>query len=51
MTDAESALDSLRAYTFAVAVQRLRLVVAGDVLAREDEPLDLLVLAKLKDAT
>ena len=47
MTDAEMARDAFGSYHAALAALRLRLVASGEVVAREDEPLDIVLLAAL----
>lgn len=48
MTEDELRLDAFLSYGVALAAIRLRLVVRGDVESREDEPIDLVLLAKLE---
>lgn len=48
MTEAESMADSRDSYTEACRAERMRLVVKGEVLPREAEPICIVTLAGLR---
>lgn len=47
MTAEQSSADCRASYDFALQVERLRMVVAGDVAPRLEEPVDIVLMAEL----